>query len=296
MRYVDKYLGDTTYSFLEVTIYDSQDIQSLSNYKNEKNILISAEYLNYLPYFTKTERLIITSGEMPDNSYDILKTQQELRALKIDYDETDPSTLWCINISAFPKLEYLFSRSSYNFCGIASSKSLRTLIVQKWYDENLLSLKNSFVDSLCIYGGKLKTLEGIDDSPINILSLSNLRNLKSISQIEKLPLKMLELDHCNQINSLEELSSNTLEYLMIYGKNRVRSANFILNFKNLKRVMFDILIEDGDLSDLDNLEHAVILTDKRHFNRTNSQLPKATQKYIIENIPQWRYIYSDRML
>ena len=107
---------------------------------------------------------------------------------------------------------------------------------------------------------------------------------------------MLELDHCNQINSLEELSSNTLEYLMIYGKNRVRSANFILNFKNLKRVMFDILIEDGDLSDLDNLEHAVILTDKRHFNRTNSQLPKATQKYIIENIPQWRYIYSDRML
>ena len=219
-----------------------------------------------------------------------------LKALKIDYEEVQPSTDWCIDISVFPKLEYLFSRSSYNFCGIFLSESLKTLKVMKWYEKDLKRLRGASIDSLCICGGMLQSLVGIEDLPIQILSLSNLRNLKDISSAKTIPLKILELESCNQISSFESFSSKTLEYLMVSGKNKVQSGSFISNFKRLKRVILDIIIEDGDLSFFDNLEHAVILTNKRAFNRTNSKLPKSEKSYIIKTIPEWRYIYSDRSI
>ena len=295
MRYVDRYLS-SEYSFLEVTVYDDEDVALLLEYQNEKNILISLEFIQYLSYFPNAERLILTSGNVTKKSHEVFKTLKYLKELKLDYDEDEPSTPWCIDISVFPRLEYLFSRSSYNFCGISKSKSLKTLKVVKWHEKDLKQLKEGTLDSLCICGGKLQTLSGIGESSIQALSLSNLKNLKDISHIENIPLKILELDSCNQIPSLEEFSSSSLEYLMVYGKNRVQSGSFILNFKNIKRLMLDIIIEDGDLSFFDNLEHVVILTDKRFFNRTNSNLPKSTSKYTIKTIPNWRYIFSDRNL
>ena len=293
MRYIDKYLSGE-YPFLEVTVYDEEDVACLTNYKDEKNILISLEYIQYLSYFPKVERLILTSGYVTNDSHESFKALKYLRELKLDYDEDEPSTPWCIDVSVFPKLEYLFSRSSYNFCGISLSETLKTLKVVKWYERDLSRLEGSSLDSLCICSGRLQTLTGIENSSIQLLSLSNLKNLKDISSAEMIPLKILELESCNQIPSLENFSSDTLEYLMVYGKNKVQSGSFILKFKQLKRVMLNVIIEDGDLSFFDSLDHAVILTDKRTFNRTNSRLPKSPNKYVINTIPEWRYIFSDR--
>ena len=114
--------------------------------------------------------------------------------------------------------------------------------------------------------------------------------------MEKLPLKILELVNCNKVASLENSSSNTLEYLMICGRNTVQSGEFIKNYKQLRRIILDITIEDGDLSAFDNLEKATILTDRRHYNRKNSQLPKNETQYVIDDIPMWRYIYSGRRI
>ncbi|MGM9681214.1 MAG: hypothetical protein ACI3XR_06885 [Eubacteriales bacterium] len=295
MRYINKYL-DGEHKFLEVTVYDREDVQSLPQYWNEKNVITSVNNLQYLADFKQIERLILTSGETPNNVLEIIKTQQCLRALKIDYEETALSTSLCIDVSGFPSLEYLFSRSSFNFTGVSDSKTLRTLIVQSWYSDDLSKLSHSQIDSLSICCGRLKTLKGIENVPLQILSLANLRGLSDISYVEKLPLKILELVNCNKVTSFENLSSDTLEYLMIYGRNKVRSGSFIKKYKRLKRVMLDIIIEDGDLSVFDNLEKATILTDRRHYNRKNSQLPKNENQYVIDSIPMWRYIYSGRLI
>ena len=294
MQYVKKWIADSEYIFLEVIIYDEQDIEELSNYTSEKNVIISLDNIKFLKSFNQIEKLIITSGQPSYDMDSVFRDMTYLRSLKIDYEEVDPSTNWCIDISVFPRLEYLFSRSSYNFCGVSDSKTLKTLIVMKWYQNDLLSLKNSSLDSLCIYGGRLKCLKGIEDTAIKILSLSNLRGLYDISWAKQLPLKILEIENCNKIIDFEEFYSEDLEYLMIYGKNQISSGNFILKYKNLKRILLDVMIIDGDLNSFDNLEHAVILTDKKHFNRKNKELPKSLTKYEIENIPDWRYIYSNR--
>ncbi|MBQ7106791.1 MAG: hypothetical protein IJN93_04670 [Clostridia bacterium] len=294
MQYVKKWIADSEYTFLEIAIHDLQDIEDISNYTHVKNVIVNLENIKFLESFKEIEKLIITSGMPFENMHDVLGKMTALKMLKIDYEETLANTDWCINISVFPKLEYLCARSSYNFCGISSSKSLKTLEVMKWYERDLIRLKKTSIDSLRIFSGKLQTLNGIENSSVQILSLSNLRFLTDISSAEGIPLKILELENCNQIPSLETFSSDTLEYLMVYGKNKVSNTNFISKLKSLKRIMFDIEIENGDLSPLDNLEHSVILTDKRKYNRINSKLPKSKERYAIKTIPEWRYIYSNR--
>lgn len=293
MRYIKKYLS-CEQDFLEVDIFDNDDLCQLSQYQNETNIIISMSNLHHLYAFTRVERLIITSGDAPDNLSQIIESQSNLRELKLDYDESEPFTKWCVDISRLNNLEYLFSRSSYNFRGIEGSKSLKTLIVHRWYNKDLSQLTGSSIDSLSIGCGNLNTLAGIEDVCLQVLSLSNLRNLTDVTSITGLPLKILELDNCNNISCFENISSPTLEYLMLYGKIRVQDVSFVKNYNAIKRVMLDIVIEDGDLSILDSLESAILLTDRRNFNRKNSQLPKASCKYTLPSIPNWRYIYSSR--
>lgn len=214
MQYTNKYLS-CELKFLDVVISDKDDARQLAQHQNETNVIISMTDLKYLSWFTQIERLIITAGEAPDDASLILKSIKNLRELKLDYDETEPFTKWCIDISVFNNLEYLFSRSSYNFRGAEKSKSLKTLIVHNWYSADLLQLKNSCIDTLRINCGKLTNLNGIENVPLLILSLSNLRGLTNIKNVEKLPLKILEIDNCNNILNLQSVSSTTLEYLMV---------------------------------------------------------------------------------
>lgn len=293
MRYIKQYISCEEV-FLEVTVLDDDDISNLSQYQEEKNIMISLSDLQYLSNFFQVERLIITSGEAPKNFSEFLEMQKNLKELKLDFDETEPFTKWCVDVSKLSNLEYLFSRSSYNFKGISNSKSLKTLVVNKWYNENLIQLKHSSIDTLSIGNGVLRSLSGIEDMPLKILSLSNLSKLTDISIVQNLPLQILELDNCNHIACLEDISSDTLEYLMIYGKNKIYSGSFIKKFKQIKRIILGVVIEDGDLSVFDTLDSAILLTNCRHYNRNNSQLPKSACQYSIFSIPQWRYIYSNR--
>ena len=119
MRYLDQYINNSPYSFLEVSVYDDDDIAALSAYRFEKNVMMDLCYLQYLPYFNCIERLILRSGEIPINPHPFFSGMRTLKALKLDYEETEADTQYCIDISLFPNLEYLFARSSYDFCGVA---------------------------------------------------------------------------------------------------------------------------------------------------------------------------------
>lgn len=296
MRYLDRFIHNMQYSFLEIAVYDEDDVAELAKFKSETNIIMDLNYLCYLPLFPHVERLILRPGMISHTALADLKMLKELKALTLDYVETESGTDYCVDISVFPKLEYLFSRSSCNFCGVEHSKTLKTLIVGHWYQCDLCAIQHSKLDTLCIFSGNLSSLKGIEEIPLLILSIGYQKKLASVGDISHLPLKILEIDHCNKIKDLELLASHSIEYLMINGRNTVKSLAFLSNIKNLKRVMLDMQIENGDLAILDSLEKATIFTDKRHFNRKDTQLPKSAKQYLVFEIPEWRYLYNDRMI
>ena len=82
---------------------------------------------------------------------------------------------------------------------------------------------------------------------------------------------------------------------MCSGKNVFHDLSF-LKQSSIKRILLDFDVEDGNLEILDSLEHAVVFTDKRKYNRKNAQLPKANRVYSLEQIPLWRYLYNDRKI
>ena len=128
-------------------------------------------------------------------------------------------------------------------------------------------MKDSGIDTLRIGCGRLKCLDGIEQLPLLILSLSHLRFLTDIASVRESHIKILEIDSCNRIENIENLLPATLEYLMLYGKNRISSGAFINQYPQLKRVMLDVTIEDSDLSAFDTLDSAILLTDRRSYIR-----------------------------
>ena len=68
----------------------------------------------------------------------------------------------------------------------------------------------------------------------------------------------------------------------------MRDLNFIDNMKMLKRAIFDIRIESGDLNPLRHLERVVLLTERKNFNLRNKDMPHSDKRYVINSIPEWR--------
>ena len=101
-------------------------------------------------------------------------------SLKLDY-YSDCIDLYAIDLAQFPDLQFLFSRTQYNFYNIAMCQSLCTLVVQEWLGNDLTYLVGSSLRALCIFNGKLQRVEGIQAIPqIISLSIANQRRLSDV--------------------------------------------------------------------------------------------------------------------
>ena len=297
MRYQEKHIGSRFAArFLELAVYDDEDVSELKTLSPEKNVMTEVEFLPYLKYFTSIENLILLPGEMPEDPARHLAGLQNVVRLGIEYDNRDADDEYRLDLSAFRNVEYIASKSSWNFRNAGAATALKYLQVQYWCEDDLESLAGTNIDTLSISGGRLCTLEVSEQIPLKVLSLSYLRRLESLSGVEALPLKMLELDHCSKISDFDLLRESTVEYLLLYGGNRLNDIGFISDMRCLRRAMLDVFVGNGDLSPLDSLEKAVILTDKKNFNRKNSDLPKTVEEYSVSGIPSWRFLFGDRRL
>ncbi len=83
---------------------------------------------------------------------------------------------------------------------------------------------------------------------------------------------------------------------MIISNIEVKNLSFIENMKMLKRAIWDIHIESGDLNPLRHLERVVILTERKNFNLRNKDMPHSDKKYEINPIPEWRNYLMGRNL
>ncbi|MBQ6569516.1 MAG: hypothetical protein IJL87_04600 [Clostridia bacterium] len=288
MRYIKEFIGSSQQDFLELIVYDKEDEYELHKYLYEKSIFVPVDMLRYLKFFPNAENLIISSGMPDENGFEYLY-KLPIIALKISYENDDGDSDWRIDISRFEKLEYLFSRSQKNCANISKCRSLKTAVIFNWYDGDLSELAGASIDSLSITGGKLHSLSGIEKiKGLRALSLSYLPSLTDISALAQVDnLEYLELDACNKIIQIPHLGK--LEALIWEGSNRIESLN-PSSLPCIRRILLDINIKNGNLNWLNELEHACLLTDKRHYSVRDKLLSKAAAPFKLNGIADYRSI------
>ena len=286
MHYKERVIHRLQEEFLIVGAHDMEELTKEGPRCN-RNIEISMDALPCLQYLPNVEHLILTSGYVSDPGDLQFFTGLKIQSLEINYYAYDIDVM-TIDLSVFPVLELVFSRTQYGFKNVAGCVSLQTLIVQEWLTEDLQALSSSSIKALEIFSiGKLKSLSGIENMRHLVsLSVCNQRQLVNCSQLGSLHLESLKIESCNKLD-YEQLSiMPELRMLSLRGKVKLPDISFVLSMApNLEWLWLDHVVEDGDLTSLQQLKHAVIFTDCRHYSHKDHQLPKTKDTFQSKHLP-----------
>ena len=146
MHYKERTLHRLQEQFLVVGAHDLDEL-SQNMPRCDRNVEISMDALRCLQYLPNVENLILTSGYVSDPDDFQFLTGLKIRSLKIDYYAYDIDCM-TIDLSIFPALEIVFSRTQYGFQNVAGCIQLQTLIVQEWLTDDLQSLSSSSIKAL----------------------------------------------------------------------------------------------------------------------------------------------------
>lgn len=113
MEYKEKAIDGVLYQVLDLLILDEDDIREIPNYSHNCNVQAELSGLAYLAAFPTLETLILTGGIPTEEGFAALYCHKELKRLVLDYEETD-SDEEGIDLTQFPALEYVLSRSNLN--------------------------------------------------------------------------------------------------------------------------------------------------------------------------------------
>ena len=292
MHYISEFIHKSPEEFLEVGAYDEEELMSMGKHPAQ-NVSIELDALSCLRFFPHLERLILKPGTIQAQDLRYLSGLPVI-AIKLDY-YSDCLDEYSIDLAQFPNLQYVFSRSQYNFRNIKSSKTLCTLVVQEWHDDSLQYLRGSSLHALSIFRGQLKTLDGLQSmGELQSIAVSNQRKLRDATAIWTCTkLESLAFENCNCIDVSILPSLPNLRYMLLVGRNKVRDLAFIKNFPKLEYVILDIAITSGNIDALYCLRHCVILTDHRHYSARNIDLPKSRQRFHSSSIPEWLEILPE---
>ena len=148
------------------------------------------------------------------------------------------------------------------------------------------------LDTLVLNGCRIESLNGIEKSKrLQCLYLYYNRSLKDISSLRKVKktIKALRIENCPKIADFSVLAElENLELLELTGKNVLPDLKFINSMKNLKTFVFDMNVEDGDLTPCLNLSYVYCDKNRKHYNLKDKDLPKGNYVRGNEDIEQWR--------
>jgi hypothetical protein len=235
------------------------------------NLILGFDDFSLLDEVGPIDKLIITSGDASTAHYDALYRHSEIKGLSLDYYEDESFSPWTVDLSFFPDLRILNSNSSLNFCNIMCEKKLRGLFVKEWHEATLDRIMGCNLESLVVLNG-LKNIDGYENNNLHIFSLS----YSSIDKIHHLSnlnsLEVLEVDHCPRICDWSDFRSSSLKILLMLGNNRIDSIDFIVNLPNLKALVFEGTIGNGDIKSLKRLERCALTPHKRFYNVSQKEL------------------------
>lgn len=292
MRHIKGFVNKKMLDFIEIGSYDESELSELELH-SFRNVSIELDALKCLRFFPNIENLILRPGEICEADLSYL-SGLPIASLKLDY-YSDCIDLYTIDLSQFPNLQFLFSRTQYNFSNVALCRTLCTLVVQEWYSNDLTYLGKSNLQALHISSGKLKSFEGVQMMP-QLISIS-VSYQKSLSDVHHLKwrhnLESLSIEKCNRINILQIPALPNLHYLELSGSQVVDNLSFLRNYPELNYLLLDINVSNGDLQLLLELKHCAIMSNRRHYSLRNADLPKSPYLFHSDKIPHWLEILPE---
>lgn len=182
-----------------------------------------------------------------------------------------------------------------DFINLDKAVSLRSLILSSFKPINdgievLSSLRN--LDTLSLSFGKFRTLKGIELlSGLKCLYLTRCQRLSDIDAIQALgsTLQAMRIQNCSKIKSFSSLSKlKNLNLLELSGSNKIPSLDFISAMPSLKTFVFDVFVENGDITPCLSMQYSSCLHKFSHYNLADRQLPRGTFERGNEGITEWR--------
>lgn len=197
-----------------------------------------------------------------------------------------------IDLSKMLFLEMLWSEYKY-VKNINSLTGIKTLVLNHVKLPDLHGLFcGDALDTLSVACSSIKSLDGIETADkMQCLYLYYNRSLKDISALSKVKktLKALRIDNCSKIEDFSVLAElENLELLQLSGSNTLPSLDFIKSMKNLKTFVFNVNVENGDLTPCLNLSYVYSEKNRKHYNLKDKDLPKNVHTRGNEDIEEWR--------
>lgn len=274
----------------------SEHIEYINKYKIDKATVI-ADDISFLGQCPAIKHLNIipsvTSGDNFDFSplYNLSKIQSlrcsttygkfDENNSKMDYSQVHGLEDLCVS-----------TENDLNFQHISS---LKKLSVSQYKGSDLRELFCSKeLDTLELNSCSIRTLDGIETAPkMQCLYLAYNRQLQDISSLDKVrkTLRALRIQNCSRIRDFSVLSQlENLEYLFLKGGNKISSLKFVNSLPNLKTLIIDMEIEDGDLLPCLRLSYVHCGRIRKHYNVKTLDLPKGIYYRGNENIELWRRV------
>lgn len=151
MEYRERVINGGVYRFLSALILDEEGRLEIRRHTGCESVEIELSALEYLRVFPAVRRLIITGGIPTEEGFEALYAHRELEQLVLDFEETD-SDEEGIDLSRFPNLKYVLSRSNLNILGHAPGRfpGIRIEVLNYYRDGK--PLKAEHPDGAELYG------------------------------------------------------------------------------------------------------------------------------------------------
>lgn len=281
------------------------DYIDLINGAELDHALVFAKDLSFLPKCQSLKFLSICPSDDLDGemNFEPLYYAKNIKSLcvKMTYGEY-PNVKMVRNEIDYSRIKGLVclhvSFDSSNHKNYNKVDTLKTLSISQYPKKDLKDLFSSqILDSLFIIISRIVSLDGISQSHfIQNVHLCYNRSLKDINPLAdvKSTLRVLKIENCPKISDFSVLQElKNLEVLILRGKNKIPSLRFISELKKLKILIFDMEIEDGDLTHCLFIPYVSCEKRRKYYNLKSADLPHNSvdlKNTGVENVEFWRRI------
>ncbi len=271
-----------------------EQVELINRYRIEKAIII-AESIDFITMCPTLKHLRIIPADSSGDEFDYspLYKMSQIKSLQCStvygFREEFSTCIDCAKINGLEDIHIANIRYK-NFNTVGTLKGLGLSNYEKRDMSEAFS--SSILDTLSIFQSKITTLEGIQKSQkMQCLYLYYNRSLQDISALKKVKrtLRALRIENCPKINDFSVLGElENLELLELSGSNELPGLSFLKKMKSLKTFIFNMNVENGDLTPCLDLSYVYSEKNRKHYNLKDTELPKSQYVRGNETIEEWR--------
>ena len=268
-----------------------EHVEFINKYQLEKAMVFAdnLEFLNNTPSLKHLFLTIRYEGESRD--YEPLYNMHRVKSLVINNSNFGKLTI-PVDYSRIKGLEHL-NIAEDGHLNFETIETLKSLSIGSWKKKDLKDLfVSKRLDTLRMIQCGMYSLDGIEQSEkMQCVYLHYNRSLRDISALAnvKNTLKALRIENCPKIEDFSVLEKlENLELLELTGKNTLPSLQFLKKLDNLKTLVFDVNVLDGNLTPCLDLSYVHSKKNCKHYNVKDKDMPRGVYVRGNESIEMWR--------